>query len=356
VAPAAPAAAAPAAGAAVQAPALVEVAASQALEGWRLEAEPGTRTTAAEAAAATRPMPPAQQIVAQLTVAIQRAPGERVEIRLDPPELGRVQIELSTRDGVLHATVIAERPEVHDLMRRHAEMLRQELAAAGHAGVRLEFANGSGQGEGGREAEDAAAGHDPRAGCGKHRRLRALSSPDRPPAAPSRRTARHPPLDDPAREEPIMELNPTAAATTTAAAAAAAARTKTETEAGAATSDFQTFLQLLTAQLRNQDPLKPMESTEFVAQLASFSAVEQQVRTNDRLDRIAEMLSGGTPDGLAQWIGREVRAPVAANYQGVPVEVEVTPKEGADTAVLVVRNDFGQIVARKLVPAGPRAW
>jgi flagellar hook-length control protein FliK len=100
-------------------------------------------------------MPPAQQIVAQLTVAIQRAPGDRVEIRLDPPELGRVQIELSTRDGVLHATVIAERPEVHDLMRRHAEMLRQELAAAGHAGVRLEFANGSGQGEGGREAEDA---------------------------------------------------------------------------------------------------------------------------------------------------------------------------------------------------------
>jgi flagellar basal-body rod modification protein FlgD len=148
-----------------------------------------------------------------------------------------------------------------------------------------------------------------------------------------------------------MELNPTAAAATTAAAAAAA-RTKTETEAGAATSDFQTFLQLLTAQLRNQDPLKPMESTEFVAQLASFSAVEQQVRTNDRLDRIAEMLSGGTPDGLAQWIGREVRAPVAANYQGVPVEVEVTPKEGADTAVLVVRNDFGQIVARKLVLPG----
>jgi flagellar hook-length control protein FliK len=147
-------AAAPVAGAAAPAQALVEVAASPALEGWRLEAEPGVRTSAAEAAAASRPMPPAQHIVAQLTVAIQRTPGERVEIRLDPPELGRVQIELSSRDGVLHATVTAERPEVHDLMRRHAEMLRQELAAAGHTGVRLEFATGSGQGEGGREAED----------------------------------------------------------------------------------------------------------------------------------------------------------------------------------------------------------
>jgi flagellar hook-length control protein FliK len=147
--------AAPASSAAVQASAMVEVAASQSLEGWRLEAEPGARTTAAEAAAAARPMPPAQQIVAQLTVAIQRAPGDRVEIRLDPPELGRVQIELSSRDGVLHAVVTSERPEVHDLMRRHAEMLRQELAAAGHAGVRLDFANGSGQGERGRDAEEA---------------------------------------------------------------------------------------------------------------------------------------------------------------------------------------------------------
>ncbi len=146
--------AAPGPGAVAQSPVLVEAAASPALEGWRLEGEPGVRTGAAEAAAAARPMPPAQQIVAQLSVAIQRAPGERVEIRLDPPELGRVQIELSTRDGVLHATVISERPEVHDLMRRHAEMLREELAAAGHAGVRLEFATGSGQGEGGREAED----------------------------------------------------------------------------------------------------------------------------------------------------------------------------------------------------------
>jgi flagellar hook-length control protein FliK len=194
VAPAAPAAAAPASSAAVQASAMVEVAASQSLEGWRLEAEPGARTTAAEAAAAARPMPPAQQIVAQLTVAIQRAPGDRVEIRLDPPELGRVQIELSSRDGVLHAVVTSERPEVHDLMRRHAEMLRQELAAAGHAGVRLDFANGSGQGERGREAEEAQQVATGDRDAGGNRSLRARRGPDQPPAAPGGRTARHSPL------------------------------------------------------------------------------------------------------------------------------------------------------------------
>ena len=84
-----------------------------------------------------------------------------------------------------------------------------------------------------------------------------------------------------------MEITPTSAA--------AAATTKAQEPSGEAADaanelagDFETFLSLLTAQLRNQDPLKPMESTEFVAQLASFSAVEQQVRTNDRLDELAK--------------------------------------------------------------------
>ncbi len=44
--------------------------------------------------------------------------------------------------------------------------------------------------------------------------------------------------------------------------------------------DFNTFLRLLTAQMENQDPLEPTNNTEFVAQLASFSAVEQQVEGN----------------------------------------------------------------------------
>jgi flagellar basal-body rod modification protein FlgD len=138
----------------------------------------------------------------------------------------------------------------------------------------------------------------------------------------------------------------------------AAARNGAPSAATTAAGDFQTFLTLLTAQMRNQDPLKPMESTEFVAQLASFSSVEQQIRTNDRLDSIAEALGGGGHAGLAQWIGREVRAPVAAHFQGAPVDVEVAPAADADRAVLVVRNAFDQIVARRSVAPGESrlAW
>lgn len=150
-----------------------------------------------------------------------------------------------------------------------------------------------------------------------------------------------------------MEISQTPAATATKPVTGEASDQKTsETGAtGAPAGDFETFLKLLTTQLKNQDPLKPTESTEFVAQLASFSAVEQQVRANDRLEQIFQVLSGGSADGLAQWIGKEVRAPGKGDFAGVPVEVEVTPVAEADRAFLVVRNDFDQVVSRGEVAA-----
>jgi flagellar basal-body rod modification protein FlgD len=146
-----------------------------------------------------------------------------------------------------------------------------------------------------------------------------------------------------------MEITPT----TSGGSAATAKTSKTEAPAttGAVTGDFQTFLTLLTTQMRNQDPLKPMDSTEFVAQLASFSAVEQQIRANDRLQGILDVLSNGSPAGLAEWIGREVRVAAKADFIGDPIEVALEPAAGADKAVLVVRNDFGNEVARLPVAA-----
>lgn len=67
--------------------------------------------------------------------------------------------------------------------------------------------------------------------------------------------------------------------------------------------DYDAFLTLLVAQLKNQDPTEPMDSTQYLAQLASFSSVEQQIKTNDQLGQILAAEQIGQASGL---IGKHV--------------------------------------------------
>jgi flagellar basal-body rod modification protein FlgD len=60
----------------------------------------------------------------------------------------------------------------------------------------------------------------------------------------------------------------------------------TTTDAATAALDYNSFLTLLLAQLKNQDPTKPMDSTEYMSQLASFSNVEQSIKMNSKLDEL----------------------------------------------------------------------
>ncbi|PBB92941.1 flagellar basal body rod modification protein [Mesorhizobium sp. WSM3864] len=69
--------------------------------------------------------------------------------------------------------------------------------------------------------------------------------------------------------------------------------------------DYQSFLKLLIAEMKNQDPTKPMDSTEYVAQLATFSQVEQSVQTNSKLDQIMQSSALSQADAL---IGRSITA------------------------------------------------
>ncbi|WP_367173248.1 flagellar hook assembly protein FlgD [uncultured Bartonella sp.] len=71
----------------------------------------------------------------------------------------------------------------------------------------------------------------------------------------------------------------------------------TSSDSKTANADYNTFIKLLIAQMKNQDPTKPMDSTEFVSQLASFSAVEQQQQTNTKLDTMAQSLKNIMVDG-----------------------------------------------------------
>ncbi len=90
---------------------------------------------------------------------------------------------------------------------------------------------------------------------------------------------------------------------TVAAVASFGATNNTQGTSKGTTVDYQSFLKLLVAQMKNQDPTAPMDSTDYVAQLATFSQVEQSVQTNSKLDQILQAQSLSQASSL---IGRTV--------------------------------------------------
>lgn len=118
-------------------------------------------------------------------------------------------------------------------------------------------------------------------------------------------------------------------------------------------SDFDTFLKMLTAQMQNQDPLNPIDSTDYATQLATFSGVEQQMRTNDLLASLGSQMAVLGMSQLAAWVGQEARAEAPVWMDGDPVTMQLTPAIGADSAVLAVRDASGQLISREDVPTAP---
>lgn len=89
---------------------------------------------------------------------------------------------------------------------------------------------------------------------------------------------------------------------------AAAAQTKTQTAATSLSQNFDTFLTLLTTQLRNQDPLEPLKSNEFTQQLVQFSSVEQQIAANKNLETLIAATALNNSNSAINYLGKEVEA------------------------------------------------
>lgn len=101
-----------------------------------------------------------------------------------------------------------------------------------------------------------------------------------------------------------------------------------------ASVDYDSFLRLLVAEMKNQDPTNPMDSTQYVAQLAAFSQVEQSVQINSKLDNLLQSSTLSQADAL---IGRTVTS-ADGTVTGEVVEVRLT--SGGVVAVL----DTGETV------------
>ena len=110
--------------------------------------------------------------------------------------------------------------------------------------------------------------------------------------------------------------------------------------------DFTQFLTLLTTQLQNQDPLSPMDSTEFTNQLVQFSQVEQQINTNQKLDNLVSMQLASISSVALGYVGMDISyISGEMNYDGsTPVDITYALGSEAVTAKVNVYNEDGELI------------
>jgi flagellar basal-body rod modification protein FlgD len=135
--------------------------------------------------------------------------------------------------------------------------------------------------------------------------------------------------------------------------------------------NFDAFLGLLTTQLRNQSPLDPLDANQFTQQLVQFSSVEQQLKTNDILTKVAERLAAGDSAGTkltaasaAALIGKTVsadasRARLAQGSNGASASWPLTTTRSFERAEITVYDDAGAPVfttTRSIAPGQTFTW
>src|SRR3954453_5406300 len=116
--------------------------------------------------------------------------------------------------------------------------------------------------------------------------------------------------------------------------------------------DYTNFLTLLTTQLKNQDPLSPMDTAQFTQQLVQFSAVEQQINGNKKLDQLIGLQSTANAYGAVGFVGTSI----AADSNDVPLQsgkakFDYTIEKASGAATLKVLDASGNIVMLKQVDA-----
>lgn len=131
-----------------------------------------------------------------------------------------------------------------------------------------------------------------------------------------------------------------------------AATGKINTGSAMLASNFETFLSLLTAQLKNQDPLSPVDSNQFTAQLTQMAGVEQQLLTNTLLNSLLQAQQGDGLTGAAQYIGKDATAVWAATrFEDGEANWSYELGGSATTATIQVLDASGKVVWSGDAPA-----
>jgi flagellar basal-body rod modification protein FlgD len=134
---------------------------------------------------------------------------------------------------------------------------------------------------------------------------------------------------------------------TNAIQSTAASSSTTGTVTAAATKDLgkNEFLKLLLAQLANQDPTKPVDNQAFVAQLATFSQLEQLQALGVKLDTMTIAQASSTQIQVAGLVGKQVEYRTdTLRLDGKPVVAQLNLAANADSLVAVVTDPAGRVV------------
>jgi flagellar basal-body rod modification protein FlgD len=136
---------------------------------------------------------------------------------------------------------------------------------------------------------------------------------------------------------------------------------QTEAASGASKSkntlDQNSFLKLMIAQFRNQDPTKPKDPSEFLGQLAQFSTVSGIEQMQTSISALADSLRSGSVMNGANLVGRDVLVPNAAIDLAAnePIQGALDVPSGVASVDVVIKDQTGQLVRRMAVPANGAA-
>lgn len=121
---------------------------------------------------------------------------------------------------------------------------------------------------------------------------------------------------------------------------------------GMLASNFETFLSLLTSQLKNQDPLSPVDSNQFTAQLTQMAGVEQQLLTNELLKSLVSAQGGGDLASASNYIGKDATAAWSATkFKDGKADWSYEVASNADSVKLEVLDGSGNVVWAGDAPA-----
>ena len=109
--------------------------------------------------------------------------------------------------------------------------------------------------------------------------------------------------------------------------------------------NFQTFLTLLTTQLKNQNPLDPLDTNQFTQQLVQFAQVEQQIKQNDQLETLVALQQGGADDHRARLCRHDRRGRRRDRGADEPAgDLDLQRPEAGRRATVTIKNATGQTV------------